>query len=180
MSPLPVADPFVEGAEILLERRPGDLARETRILVTEHVERHHHLAVAGVAGVAPGLAVALDQGADRTDRDRHQRIALAAGELEGLRGLGGGDIELGARRLRRPRQRGDVLEGMELAAMGGMLPGQQELDLLEALTETCIRFVGEMPKRRNSCGRNARAKPTSSRPPEMPSSMAISPASLNG
>ena len=30
---------------------------------------------------------------------------------------------------------------------------------------------GEMPKRRNSCGRNARANPTSIRPPEMPSSM---------
>jgi hypothetical protein len=39
---------------------------------------------------------------------------------------------------------------------------------------------GERPKRRNSCGRNARAKPTSSRPRESASSIAISPASFKG
>src|SRR5262249_32271535 len=39
---------------------------------------------------------------------------------------------------------------------------------------------GEMPKRRNSCGRKARAKPTSRRPPDNASSMAISPAGLSG
>lgn len=36
------------------------------------------------------------------------------------------------------------------------------------------------PKRWNSCGRKARAKPISARPPEMASSMPISPASLSG
>ena len=36
------------------------------------------------------------------------------------------------------------------------------------------------PKRSNSCGRQARAKPTSRRPPEMASSMPISPASFSG
>jgi hypothetical protein len=39
---------------------------------------------------------------------------------------------------------------------------------------------GEMPKRRNSCGKNARANPTSRRPFEIASSIAISPASLKG
>ena len=38
----------------------------------------------------------------------------------------------------------------------------------------------EMPKRANSCGRNARAKPTSSRPPEIASTIPIWPASLSG
>src|SRR5262245_62262613 len=74
----PVADRLVERAEIFLERRAGDLAREAAVLVAEHVEGHHHLAVAGMAGRAPGVAVALDERADRADRDRHQRIALAA------------------------------------------------------------------------------------------------------
>ena len=36
------------------------------------------------------------------------------------------------------------------------------------------------PNCANSCGRKARAKPTSSRPSLMPSSMPISPASLSG
>ena len=57
----PVADRLVERAEIFLERPARDLARKPRILVTEHVEGDHHLAVAGVAGVAPGLAVELDE-----------------------------------------------------------------------------------------------------------------------
>src|SRR5207253_559445 len=39
---------------------------------------------------------------------------------------------------------------------------------------------GERPKRRNSCGRNARANPTSSRPRDSASSIAISPASFSG
>ncbi len=38
----------------------------------------------------------------------------------------------------------------------------------------------DIPKRANSCGRKARAKPTSMRPPEIASSMPISPASLSG
>ncbi len=37
-----------------------------------------------------------------------------------------------------------------------------------------------MPKRANSCGRKARAKPTSSRPPEIASTMPICPASFSG
>ena len=37
-----------------------------------------------------------------------------------------------------------------------------------------------MPNRANSCGRKARANPTSSRPPEMASSMPISPANFSG
>src|SRR5512132_2173089 len=52
----PVADGFIERAEIFLEWRPRDLAREPRILVAEHMKRDHDLAVAGMAGVAPRLA----------------------------------------------------------------------------------------------------------------------------
>jgi hypothetical protein len=38
----------------------------------------------------------------------------------------------------------------------------------------------EMPKRANSWGRKARAKPTSRRPPEIASTIPICPASLSG
>ena len=58
---------------------------------------------AGMAGIAPGLAVELEQRADRADRDRHQRIASATGELERFGCLRRSDVEFGARRLRRPR-----------------------------------------------------------------------------
>src|SRR5262245_2281308 len=37
-----------------------------------------------------------------------------------------------------------------------------------------------MPKRANSCGKKARAKPTSRRPPEIASTIPIWPASLSG
>ena len=38
----------------------------------------------------------------------------------------------------------------------------------------------EMPKRANSCGKKARANPTSRRPPEIASTIPICPASLSG
>jgi hypothetical protein len=50
--------------------------------MAEHVERHHHLAVARMAGRAPGFAIELNERPDRADRNRHQRIAFAPGELE--------------------------------------------------------------------------------------------------
>src|SRR5207302_10226058 len=56
-APRPIADRLVERAEIFLERRARELAREPRILIAEHVERHLHLAVAGTARPAPGLAI---------------------------------------------------------------------------------------------------------------------------
>jgi hypothetical protein len=138
---LPNRQPLVERAEILLERRSGDLARAPRIFVAKHVKRDHHLAVAGMAGLAPRLAVKIDERPDRADRDRHQRIAFAAGELEGFRRLRGGDIEFWARSLRRPRQRGHLLEGMEAPVVRGIFLCQQQLDLLEAFTETRLRFI---------------------------------------
>src|SRR5215467_1999578 len=141
-APRPIADRLVERAEILLERRARNLAREPRILMTEHVERHHYLAVAGMARRAPRLAIELDERPDRTDRNRHQRIAFAAGELERLRRLGRRDVEFGARALRRPRQRGHALERMEAAAVSGILLREQQLDLFEAFAEARMRFIG--------------------------------------
>jgi hypothetical protein len=114
--------------------------------MTEHVERHHHLAVAGMAGLAPGFAIEIDQRPDRADRNRHQRIALAPGELERLRRLRRRDVEFGARTLRRSRQRGHVLEGMEAAAVIGILLREQEFDLLEAFAEARLRFIGRNAK----------------------------------
>src|SRR5262249_25851047 len=125
---LAVAHGLIERAEIFLERRARNVAGEPRVLVTEHVEGDHHLTVAGMAGLTPGLAVKLEQRADRSDRDRHQRIALASRELEGFWRLRRRDVEFWARLLRGTWQRGDVLERMELAAVGGLLLRQQELD----------------------------------------------------
>src|SRR5215470_18327944 len=141
-APCPIAHRLVERAEIFLEWRARDLAREPRILMTEHMERHHHLAVTGMAGLAPGFAIEIDQRPDRADWNRHQRIALAAGELERLRRLRRRDVEFGARALRRSRQRGHALEGMEVAAVSGVLLRQQEFDLFEALAEARLRFIG--------------------------------------
>src|SRR5262249_19147230 len=138
----PIAHRLVERAEIFLERRARGLTREPRVLMAEHVERHHDLAVAGVAGRAPGFAIELDERPDRADRDRHQRLALAPGELERLRRLRRRDVEFGTRALRRSRQRGHVLEGMEAAAVTDILLRQEEFDLFEAFAETCLRFVG--------------------------------------
>ncbi len=95
-----------------------------------------------MAGIAPGLAVDRDQILQRADRDRHQRVTGAAGEFERIRRARRGDIKFRPRLLRRPRQRGDVLEGMKLAAVRDVLSSQQQLDLLEAFAETGDGFVG--------------------------------------
>src|SRR5262245_37073927 len=50
----PIAHRLIERAEIFLERRARDLAREPRILIGDNVERHLKLAVTGVAGGTPG------------------------------------------------------------------------------------------------------------------------------
>ena len=54
----PIADRLGERAKIFLERRPRHRAGAARILVAEHVERDHHLAVAAVSDIAPGVAIA--------------------------------------------------------------------------------------------------------------------------
>ena len=67
---------------------------------------------------------------------------MRAGELERLRRLRRCDVEFRPRLLGRPRQRGHVLEGVELAAVGGVLLRQQQIDLLEALAKARLRFIG--------------------------------------
>ncbi len=169
-APFPVAHRLVECAEILLERRAGYLAGALGVLVTEHVEGDHHLAVAGMAGIAPGLAVARDQRGDGTDGDRHQRVALLAGELERFRRLRRCDVELGARCLRRTRQRGHAVEGMEGAAVARILLREQEVDLLKAFAKTRLRFIGrdaEAPKLvRQEGAREAYVEPAARQPVE--------------
>src|SRR5690606_35709207 len=92
-------------------------------LGAEHVEADHDLAVARVAGLAPGLAVeATDLGHVRArQRDGHQAMAETTGVFERLRARRGRDPERRPRRLGRPRQRGDVLEAAELALAGDVL-----------------------------------------------------------
>src|SRR5262249_58284111 len=54
--PCPIAHRLVERAEIFLEWRARDLAREPRILLTEHMERPPHLPLPRIARPPPGLA----------------------------------------------------------------------------------------------------------------------------
>ena len=77
----------------------------------------------------------------RPDRDRHQRMAGAPGKFEGVRRARRGDVEFRPRLLRRPRQRGEVLEGMKLSPMRGVLRGQQQPDLLQPFAEPRDRFI---------------------------------------
>ena len=82
--------------------------------------------------------------------------------------------------LRQARQRRDVVEGVEIALHSDILFRQKGTDLLHSLFVASTAFVRLTPKRSNSCGRNARAIPTSSRPPDIASSIPISPASFSG
>jgi len=104
-------------------RKAGEImiARKLCILVAEHVEGDHDLAVAGMATFAPDLAVVRDQRLDRADRDRHQGITLARGEFECFRGLRRRDPELRAWLLGRAWQRRHVLERMKLPAVARLL-----------------------------------------------------------
>src|SRR5580658_92978 len=68
-------------------------------------------------------------------------MAGAAGKLERILRARRGDIKFRPRLLRRPWQRGDVLERMEPAAVGDVFLRQQELDLLQALAKTGDGFV---------------------------------------
>src|SRR5580704_4075411 len=131
----PFAGGLIERDKIILELAARDLARELCVRVAEHMERDHHFAVAGMAGVAPGLAVDRDQILQRADRNRHQRVAGAAGELERIRRARRGDVKFRPRLLRRSRQRGDVFEVMKLAAVRDVFLRQQQFDLLETFAE---------------------------------------------
>src|SRR5262249_23743510 len=53
----PIAHPFIECPEIFFERSARDVARETGVLVAEHMKGDHHFAVAGMARAAPCLAI---------------------------------------------------------------------------------------------------------------------------
>src|SRR5262249_8622906 len=64
----------------------------------------------------------------------------------------------------RSRQRGHALEGMEVAAVSGVLLRQQEFDLFEAFAEACLRFIGRDAEAAEFVGKK-RARKSDVEPP---------------
>ena len=132
-----------QGTQIGVEQRAGDGTGALPVLVTEHMEGEHHLALPRVDGILPGAAVGGEQRAHHRsgERDRHDRMAHTAGKGERVGGALRGDVEFRARLLSRARQRGRVFDRVKTAAMGDVLSRQQELDLLDPLAEAGHRLV---------------------------------------
>jgi len=130
--------------QIRIEQRSGEGAGSLALAIAEQVEGDHHLTFAGMAGCLPGAAIGGEQRPHLfgDKRDRHYRVAHAPGELERLRRVQRGEVEFGARLLRRPRQRGGVLDRVKAAAMGDVLPAQQQIDLFDPFAEARHRLVG--------------------------------------
>ena len=134
--------------EISVDQGRRELARPLAILVAEHMEGDHDLAVAGMPRRLPGIAVRCEQRPHLLgDKgDRHHRIAHTPGKLERFRRVQRGDIERRPRQLCRPRQRGGVLDRMEAAAVADILLSQQQLDLLHSFPKSRHRLVGRDAK----------------------------------
>ena len=101
-----------------------------------------------MAGGFPGRAIGVQQRAQLVgdERDRHHRIAHAAGEFERVRGGQRGDIEFRPGLLRRARQRGGVLDRVKAPAMGDIVARQQQVDLLQTFAKPRHRLVGRTVK----------------------------------
>src|SRR5262245_27182819 len=101
------------------------------------------MAVAGMPGLLPCLAIDADQASHllRLERDRHHLAAVGPGERESLGRVSRGDPERRVRLLRRPRHRRDVAEAVELALRRYLLVLEQQRDLRESLGEAPAAFV---------------------------------------
>ena len=125
---------------------PGLGIGERRLAGDADIDRHLQVGarLAGMAGVAPGLAIGAGVVGQLRERAgahrREQRIAELADRRIGVV-LAGGDADFRMRLLHRARHQGEVLEAVVAALVGGVFLGPRLLDDLKAFGEALRAFL---------------------------------------
>ena len=129
--------------EVAVDRVARDLDRLAAVLVAEHVEGEHHLAVPRMAGRPPSLAIDPEKVDHRRgdQRDRHDVVAQLARLDEGRGSRRRRRPDRRARLLGRARQRSHVLEAVKAPLAGDVFLFEQEADLRRPLVEAGDAFI---------------------------------------
>src|SRR5207248_8652418 len=110
---------------------------------TVHMESEHHLALARMSCGTIRLAIGLQEWPHHrpAEGNGHEMIAVEAGLIKGLLGGQSCHPEGRVRLLDWARQRGDVVEVMELPAQAGILSAQKHTQCSKALLKTLAALV---------------------------------------